>query len=436
VQIRFEGSDGQTQLLDAAPGSPFGFDDFADSHLPAGSSWTTPERVRITVTGQSRSAATVSIRFAARPRAPGNVRQVSTVPGIDFVQLRWRRPADNGSIIRRYLITRLPDGAKRTVKSTGGTRTSYRWTGLKPNHSYRFTVRAVSEAGTSTPVSSSTVRTLDDHPAVTITAPANGARVQGLVTVRFAPRSNQHTRSPIQRVEVSVDGRLAWSDWWAPWEPFPWETRELANGRHTIRVTVTDQNSRSARATVTVDVRNPTPTATIVAPTVGAVVTGQVAVTYRLAPPGWTWDSVVLLVDGVEHDWVTPGDPLTLDTTWLDSGAHTLRVRATNPWRTVTSPPVTVTIPTPVVTLASPAAGATLAGSVDVGYALAPAGWDWQSIELLVDGSSWAWSDPGSPLTFDTTWFGLGLHHLRVRAYDGQGRLYESAEIPVTFAEP
>ena len=436
VQIRLQGADGQTQLLDAAPGSAAGFDEFAASHLPAGSSWTTPENVRITVTRQSPSAATVAIRFGARPRAPGTVRRVSTLAGVDSVRLGWKRPADNGSIIRRYVIRRLPDGATRMVKSAGGTRTSYRWGGLRPNHSYRFTVRAVNEVGTSAPVTSSSVRTLDDHPAVTIDAPGNGARVQGLVTVRFTAQPNQHTRSPIQQVEVSVDGRPVGSDWWAPWEPFPWETRELANGRHTIRVTVTDQASRSASATATVDVKNPTQTVTIVDPTAGEQVTGQVGVTYRLAPAGWTWDSVALLVDGAEHDWATAGDPLSLDTTWLDSGPHTLRVRATSPWRTVTSPPVTVTIPTPVVTLTSPTAGATLAGVVDVGYSLAPAGWGWQQVWVVVDDSEQVSATPGDALALDTSWWGTGPHTLRVRAYDEQWRSYDSAEVRITFAEP
>ncbi len=436
VQVRLQGGNGQTQLLDAAPGSSAGFDDFADSRLPAGSSWTTPENVRITVTRQTASAATVAIRFGARPRAPGSVRRVSTVPGVDSVQLRWLRPADNGSIIRRYVITRLPSGAKRTVATTGGTTTSYRWQGLKPNQSYRFVVRAQSQAGTSAAVGSRSVRTLDDHPAVAITGPSAGASVQGIVPIRFTAQPNRHTRSPIQRAVVYVDGRYVGEDWSAPWEPIPWDTREVANGRHSVRVTVTDQASRSATATVSVDVRNPTPGVRIVDPTAGEHVVGTVDVAYVLSPAAWDWESVELLVDGSWSASGSPGDPLSVDTTWLDPGPHTLQVRASDPRRTVTSSPVTVTVPTPVVTLTSPTTAETLAGSVDVEYSLAPDGWDWQWIELLVDGSSWTGTAPGSPLTFDTTGFGPGPHTLGVRAYDGRGRWYESAEIPVTFAEP
>ena len=41
VQIRYQAGT-QTQLLDAGPGTTVGFYDFADGHLPPGSSWTTP----------------------------------------------------------------------------------------------------------------------------------------------------------------------------------------------------------------------------------------------------------------------------------------------------------------------------------------------------------------------------------------------------------
>ena len=70
VQIRYQAGD-QTQLLDAGPGSTTGYYDFADGHLPAGSSWTTPQNVRVTVVSQSASGATVAIKFrAGAPKAP------------------------------------------------------------------------------------------------------------------------------------------------------------------------------------------------------------------------------------------------------------------------------------------------------------------------------------------------------------------------------
>ena len=61
VQIRVQVGQ-RSQLLDGAPRSG-GFDPFADSRLPKGRSWTTPQRVRISVVNQSRRSAVVAIRF-------------------------------------------------------------------------------------------------------------------------------------------------------------------------------------------------------------------------------------------------------------------------------------------------------------------------------------------------------------------------------------
>jgi Fibronectin type III domain/Bacterial Ig domain len=432
VQIRLQRPDGRTELLDAAPGSTSGHYDEFDVHLSAGSSWTTPQNVRITVTGQTRSTATVSIRFGARPRAPGTVGKVTARAGVGAVSLAWRRPPDNGSIIRRYEITRLNDGARRTLLTTGGTRTSYRWGGLKASHTYRFSVRAVSQAGSSASVRSPSVRTLDDRPTVAVTTPTNGATVRSVVPVRFTPRPNPHTRQSIQHAVVYVDGREAVSYWGPPWGPFQWDTRGLANGRHTIRVVVTDQASKSATATVNVNVNNPTPTVRITNPGDGDQVAGVVDVRYALSPTDWDWESVELLVDGSAAAWAAPGERLSWDTTWLEPGPHTLRVRARDARRSVSSSPVTVTIPSPTVAITSPSAGARFSGSVEVTYSLAPVGWDWQWVDLLVDGSTQSGAAPGEPLALDTAWFEPGPHTLQVRAYDSV-RSFDSAGVPVTF---
>jgi hypothetical protein len=346
VQIRYQTRDGRTELLDAGPGTTVGYYDFADPHLPAGSSWTTPQNVRITVTGQTPRAATVAIRFGAPPRAPGSVGTVTAQAGTDSVRLAWKRPPDNGSIIRRYVITRLNDGARRTVTTTGGITTSFRWGGLTPRQTYRFSVRAVNQVGVSPEVRSPSVRTLDDRPTVVIGNPANGASVQGVVSVQFTPGANPHTRMPIYWVEVFVDGGSQATFWGAPWGPYQWDTRGLANGQHTIRVVVTDSNGKTAARSVAVTVSNPTPTVAITDPVDGETVAGQIDVHYTLAPAGWDWQYVDLYVDGWSYGSVSPGDPLPVDTTWIGTGQHTLRVVATDGrWNAYESPPVTINIP-------------------------------------------------------------------------------------------
>ena len=62
VQIRLQAGP-RTQLLDAAPRSRIGVHPFEDANLAEGSSWTTPQGVRITVVAQSKTSAVVAIRF-------------------------------------------------------------------------------------------------------------------------------------------------------------------------------------------------------------------------------------------------------------------------------------------------------------------------------------------------------------------------------------
>jgi hypothetical protein len=434
VQIRYQAANGQTQLLDAAPGSTTSWEDFADAHLPAGSSWTTPERVRITVTGQTASAAAVAFRFGAgAPRAPGSPRSVTARGAVNAARITWTRPPDNGAIIRRYRITRLDNGATRTLTTTGGLVTSYLWPDLSPSRTYSFSVRAINQAGTSGATRSRAVRPLTDKPSVVIKSPARGATVSGVVQVRIEASRNPSTRTPLQYASVSFDRGFPTSDYQAPFGPFQWDTRTLRNGLHTIRVTVADSFGRTATAVRTVTVANPARVVTITSPHANATVDGAVEVTYSLTPAAWRWDSAELLIDG--NFWASDviGHPLAFNTSRLTPGAHALRVRAYSSIDGAhTSPAVTIHVPTPTVGITSPTAGAQLSGQVDVGYSLTPSDGEWFSVALFVDDQFWTSTSPGDALSFDTGSFNPGDHMLRVVGTDGNGE-YESPEVAVTF---
>ena len=434
VQIRYRAADGRTHLLDAAPGSTTSWEDFADAHLPAGSSWTTPERVRITVTRQTASAATVAIRFGAgAPGAPASPGSVSTRAVVNAARITWTRPADNGTIIRRYRITRTDNGASRMVTTTGGLTTKYLWPDLSPSHTYSFTVRAINQAGTSGATRSRAVRPLTDKPSVVIKSPARGATVRGVVQVRIEASRNPSTRTPIQYASVTFDRGFPNTDYEPPFGPFQWDTRTLRNGRHTIRVTVADSFGRTATAVRTVTVTNPARVVTITSPRANATVDGAVGVAYTLTPTAWEWSSAELLIDGSSWTWAQVGQSLEFNTSRLQPGSHTLRVRVYSDIDgTHTSPPVTIHVPTPTVRITSPAAGAQLSGQVDVGYSLTPADGEWSSVTLDVDGDFYTSTSPGSELSLDTAFFTPGAHTLRVRASDWTGE-YESSDVAVTF---
>jgi Fibronectin type III domain len=156
VQIRFQRGS-RTQLLDAGPGSTAGAHEFSDTHLPAGSSWTTPQNVRIAVLRQRRFEATVAIRYRTAAKAPGRPGPVRVQALDDAARITWTRPADNGSIIRHYVIIRN-DGAVRTIRTFAGLRRSYVWPGLAQSQTYRFAVRAVNQIGRSPAAASPPVR--------------------------------------------------------------------------------------------------------------------------------------------------------------------------------------------------------------------------------------------------------------------------------------
>ncbi len=334
VQIRLQAAGGRTQVLDASPES-YGYDDFIDTHLPAGSSWTTPQRVRITVTSQTSSGATVAIRFGAPaprpPAAPGSA-QVQVLDRA--VRVTWTRPADNGAIIRHYTIVRS-DGATRTVRMTGGTITNFRWEGLDPKQSYTFGVNATNEVGRSP-----TSRAVRREPSVVITSPVDGAIVRGVVPVEIEARASS-TTSPIEDATLYVDGQFV-DRYGAPLESLEFDTRLLPNGPHTIKVIVEDVWGDTAGATRTVNVSNPTPPVTITSPQDGATVAGQFDVVYAISPASDEWGWATLFIDGV--DW---GGEFVIDTTWLGPGSHTLEVEVSNRFGRQRSLPVSVTVPDP-----------------------------------------------------------------------------------------
>jgi hypothetical protein len=342
VQIRLQSSSGQTQLLDAAPGTIVGGRDFVDSHLPAGSSWTTPEHVRIRVTGQTSAGATVEIRFAAGaptpPAAPAPVRAEALVTA---ARITWTRPPDNGAIIRQYTITRSGDGHIRTVTTTGGLTNTYTWDFLDPNQTYTFSVRATNQAGTSPAATSPPVRPVSDQPSVAITSPAADATVQGIVPVEITATPSPAT-SPIQSADLYVDGTYVTGDQEAPWGPLEWDTGGVSNGAHTIEVIVTDFEGDTASASRSVTVSNPTPTVAITSPHDGDTVGGQVEVMYSLSPADANWQDVYLFVDGGYWTWAPAGDPLVLDTSAWGPGPHTVHVEAHRNFEAYDSPSISL----------------------------------------------------------------------------------------------
>ncbi len=134
---------------------------------------------------------------------------------------------------------------------------SYNWnTTSASNGSHTIIARAYDAAGNN--ASSSVNVTVSNggpadttNPAVSLTAPANGASIFGTVNVTASASDNVS----VARVEFSVDGTLRNSDTASPYA-FSLDTTGLSEGSHSISARAYDAAGNSANASITVSVSN------------------------------------------------------------------------------------------------------------------------------------------------------------------------------------
>lgn len=114
-------------------------------------------------------------------------------------------------------------------------------------------------------------------PTVTITSPANGATVQGNVTL--AVTANDNVR--VNTVALLVDEVFHQAVQSSPYQ-FQWDSTHVANGTHTLRVRAGDVNGNSGEHAITVTVNNTAtdlpPTLQFTSPATNAQVFGTVSV--------------------------------------------------------------------------------------------------------------------------------------------------------------
>lgn len=112
------------------------------------------------------------------------------------------------------------------------------------------------------------VRNDPQPPTVSITAPANGALLEGNVTVTASASDNVG----VTRVEFFIDGALASTDTTIPYD-FPWNTTLSPDGNRALVAKAYDAAGNVGTSpTVTVTVDNLVPTVTIVSPVNGSTV--------------------------------------------------------------------------------------------------------------------------------------------------------------------
>ena len=224
------------------------------------------------------------------------------------------------------------------------------------NGTHIISARAFDTAGALLGTASKTVRVKNRTPTptatatpasgqVTITSPANGAKVSGTVSI-----TAQYS-SPVSWLNFYIDGTWVAS---SPPATLSWSSTSVANGSHSVTVNgYNDSNALVATASISLNVQNgvaptatptrtptvtatftptpaPTPTPSgsvkIMSPASGATVSGTVSIAVQYAAPV-SW--LNFYVDGT---WVASSPPYTMswNSTTVTNAQHTIAVNGYN----------------------------------------------------------------------------------------------------------
>ena len=170
-------------------------------------------------------------------------------------------------------------------------------------------------------------------PAVSVSAPLNGATVNGLVAIDVGASDNQG----IARVDLRVNGSVVASDTSAPYG-FSWDSTRVANGAVTVTATAVDAAGNvGTSAAVTLTVANAAlvdtqpPEIAIATPAANAKVAGNTMTISTRASDnaGDAGIRQTLYIDGAQ---VASGTGASLSVTWnlkkAAAGAHTIQAVA------------------------------------------------------------------------------------------------------------
>ncbi len=280
-------------------------------------------------------------------------------------------------------------------------------------------------------------------PEVAFTAPADGAAVDGVVSVSATATDDRGVTS----VGFLVDGAASAMSVAAPFG-FDWDTSALPVGRYTLTAIAQDAAGNEAQAFVEVrhavgcnaDGDCPPSDLRLITPADGATVCGLL--TLEAATAAADVVGVAFSVDGqpLSSDQ-TPPFTAAWDTVGLADGRHTLTAVATDAAGLAAQSSVVVDVQNhraagcdnlPSVRILTPTVAASLTGLVDVGAEAS----DDQGVDRVVFYVDNARISSDDAVPFGFTWntgiFFEGVHTLKATAYDTQNQV-ASAQIPVTI---
>ena len=198
-----------------------------------------------------------------------------------------------------------------------------------------------------------------------ITSPADGSTVAKKVTISANVTGN------IQQVRFLVDGTLLG----APIQPpyfVTWDSTQVTNGSHTITVTAVDGSGNSVASTeVTVNVNNvdtTPPTVSFKSPADGSSLSGSVAVSANASDDvGVVGVAFTLDNTSLGSELKSPPYSVSLDTTKIANGPHTLSVIARDAAGNVATQSISITVSNNTDFVFTVAPGASSAVQINAG---------------------------------------------------------------------
>ena len=301
------------------------------------------------------------------------------------------------------------DGANLGAEDTAAPyATSWNTTGASAG-SHTLTAVARDAAGNVTTAAGVTVTVDNAAPTIALTAPQNGATVNGTVAVTATASDG----AGVAGVQFKLDGaNFGAEDTTAPYA-VDWNTTTATNGSHTLTATARDGAGNVATSgPVAVTGDNVALTVTMTAPQNGATVGATVTVTASAA--GSSVAGVQFKLDGANLGAEDTAAPYAVDwnTTTATNGAHSLTAVARDgTGNTATASAVTVTVNNAsetTVRVEDSSSSITYVGSWALGNASKP--WSGGTAALATGGPSATGDPTRATLTFTGTgvrWIGF-----------------------------
>lgn len=210
--------------------------------------WASSNFVNATLTYPSIIKFTSTTNDTQPPTAPSGL--TATAKSVSQIDLAWGASTDNVGVTG-YDVYR-----GSTKIGTVGT-TSYSDTGLNAGTAYSYYVKARDAAGNSGPASNAanattlaatTTPTDTVAPTVSISSPANGARIGRRTTITASASDN----IAAAKLEIYIDGSLRSSSTGSSVISYTWNTRKAGSGAHTVTVKAYDAAGNAGQSSVTV----------------------------------------------------------------------------------------------------------------------------------------------------------------------------------------